>query len=305
MKATILIVNISKTFGKLLKDFFEKQDFDVLIAKDALEAFRMFIMHPVDLILTDYHMPNISGSDLVKTFRSNKEHKDLPIVVFTGSLTPELEKECKEAGASLVLPKSHEHDKLMAAIKKLVEEYKESRMKTGIDLDLAKSTIEATKQVMETMMNMQVEAGEASFQKVKPQKADVIGSVGVAGFLSGSITLFMNKDLAKIMTARMLMIEPDEIESDEEMIDAIGEVTNMVAGNIKTHLFKKVPLFDISTPSVTIGQEVKRTSIASSLCFIVPFRWEGKEFKVEFLLVSNNDKDSEGVSLKILTSANA
>ena len=50
---------------------------------------------------------------------------------------------------------------------------------------------------------------------------------------------------------------PEEIESDDEIVDAIGEVTNMIAGNIKTHLFKKIPLFDISTPSVTMGQEVK------------------------------------------------
>ena len=101
--------------------------------------------------------------------------------------------------------------------------------------------------------------------------AEVIGSVGVAGVLSGNISVFLTKDLAKIVTANMLMMEPEEITSDGELVDAIGEMANMIAGNIKTHLFKKVPLFDIATPAVTIGQDMRRRSVADQLCLLSAF----------------------------------
>lgn len=300
MDATILIVNISPAFGKILDSFFKEQGFKVLVVQDGLHAFQRFIMDKVDLILTDYHMPGISGGDLVRTFRANREHKDLPIVVFTSSLSAELEQECKQAGASLVLDKSMPREQLIGAVSRLVEDYKQAHCGTGLDLDLAHSTIQATQEVIRTMMAEEVVAGKADFQKVQAHKADVIGSVGVAGFLSGSITLFLGRDLARVMTARLLMIEPEEVSSDEEIVDAIGEVTNMVAGNIKTHLFRKIPLFDISTPSVTMGQEVKRMSVASQLCFLVPFQWDDMQFLVEFLLVTR-EKGESGVSLALLT----
>ena len=75
--------------------------------------------------------------------------------------------------------------------------------------------------------------GEVSVEKVQTRKAEVIGSLGVAGFLSGSISIFMSRKLASVAGAAMLMMEPDEQLADEELVDAIGELTNMIGGNIK------------------------------------------------------------------------
>jgi len=295
MDATIMVVNISPAFGKILKKFFTDQGFNVLVAKDGLEAFQLFIQHSVDLVLCDYHLPQISGADVARTFRSNEAHKHLPIVVFTSSADGDVEADCEEAGVTLVLDKDMDHSELIAAIKQLVEDYKDTIMATGLDQDLAHSTSAATTEVMQTMMNMEVTPVNSSFAKVQPQEAEVIGSVGVAGVLSGCITIFLNRDLAKIVTANMLMMEPDDITADEELVDAIGEMANMIAGNIKTHLFKKVPLFDIATPNVTIGQEMKRSSIADQLCLLSAFAWEGHEFLVEFLLVTKDKKEKDVV----------
>jgi chemotaxis protein CheX len=177
--------------------------------------------------------------------------------------------------------------------------------KIGFDKDLSLSTVKATREVMSTMMGMEVEAGQVRFEKIAPRSAEVIGSVGVAGVLSGSITIFLDMELAKTVTANMLMMDPGEIEGDEEIVDAIGETANMIAGNIKTHLFDKVPLFDIATPSVTIGRDVRRTTIANRFGMIAPFLHEGREFHVEFLLVERESTEEKGVSLNILTQEQA
>ena len=185
MDATIMVVNISPAFGKILKKFFMDQGFNVLVAKDGLEAFRLFIQHQVDLVLCDYHLPEISGADVARTFRSNDSHRHLPIVVFTSSADGDVASDCEDAGVTLVLDKNMDHGELIAAVRQLVDDYKDSLMATGLDQDLALSTTTATTEVMQTMMNMEVTPVNSSFAKVQPQEAEVIGSVGVAGVLSG------------------------------------------------------------------------------------------------------------------------
>ena len=88
--------------------------------------------------------------------------------------------------------------------------------------------------------------------------------------------------------ASLLMMEPDELE-DGDIIDAIGEVTNMVGGSIKTELFQKAPLFDISVPSVHMGDDLHRRTVSDDLCFYAPFTVGEETFSVEFLMVTKKD----------------
>ena len=62
--------------------------------------------------------------------------------------------------------------------------------------------MKATNGVLQTMMGMEVEAGKVRFERIVPRCAEVIGSVGVAGVLSGSITIFLDLALAKTATAQ-------------------------------------------------------------------------------------------------------
>ena len=100
----------------------------------------------------------------------------------------------------------------------------------------------------------------------------------------------------------MLMMEPGTVLPDSELVDAIGELTNMVGGNIKTELFQKTPLFDISIPSVYIGEDLQRRSVSDDLCFLVPFKVGELEFSVEFLMVTKK-AGGTGVQESIVGSA--
>lgn len=83
----------------------------------------------------------------------------------------------------------------------------------------------------------------------------------------------------------MLMTEPAAL-TEEELVDAVGELINMIGGNIKTELFQKTPLFDISIPSVYLGEDLQRRTVSNDLCFLVPFSYGGEEFSVEFLMIT-------------------
>jgi len=286
---TILLINDSSTLTKVLTNHFQKAGYRVVATSTAVEAYEAFIRQEVHLILTDVVLADRSGIEVIETFRTNNNVQALPIVVFTASQDEQITARCTEAGANLVLSKSEGTDHVLEQIERLIDDYKSNQPSRSIDSDMGHCITKATSDVFRTMMNLKVEPGEVLVEKAQMRKAEVIGSIGVAGFLSGSISLFMPRDLASSASAAMLMLDEGSELEDEELVDAIGELTNMVGGNIKTELFQKTPLFDISVPSVYIGDDLQRRSVSDDLCFLVPFKVAGMEFSVEFLMVTKQE----------------
>lgn len=295
---TILLVNDSATLTKILTAHFQKAGYQVLAVTGAMEAYEAFIRNEVQLILTDYVLRDKDGFEVIQTFRSKKSHTALPIIVFTALEEPEVVARCKQAGANLVINKTAPTAEMLQKIEALVAEYRASMPRRSLDADLGHCIVKATGEVFRTMMQMKVQAGDVSLEKAKTRKAEVIGSIGVAGFLSGSISIFMSKSLARNAGAAMLMTEPDAM-ADEELVDAVGELINMIGGSIKTELFQKTPLFDISIPSVYLGEDLQRRTVSDDLCFLVPFCWEGEEFAVEFLMITR-EQGGTGVQKSLL-----
>jgi chemotaxis protein CheX len=297
---TILLINDSQTLTKILKAHFRKAGFQVIAVTGVMEAYEAFIRNEVHLILTDYVLRDKDGPSAIETFRARKSHATLPIVVFTALDDPKIAEECTAAGADLVVAKKNDTAEILSAIERLIDEYKQKSMpSSSIDTDMGNCIVKSTTDVFRTMMELKAVPGEIKVEKAQSRRAEVIGSLGVAGFLSGSISVFLTRGLAKLTAAKMLMLDESEELADEELTDAIGELTNMIGGNIKTELFKKTPLFDISVPSVYIGDDLQRRTVADDLCFHVPFTCGEYEFSVEFLMITR-ERGGTGVQGAIL-----
>lgn len=286
---TILLVNDSTTLTKMLTGHFNKAGYKVIAVSAAMDAYEAFIRNEVHVILTDYFLRDKDGLEVIQTFRSRKRHNSMPIVVFTALEDEQVTQKCKEAGADLVLAKTAGAATLTSAIDKLVDEYKSRMPSASLDQDLGRCIVKATSEVFRTMLNMRVAPGEVKIEKAQLRKSEVIGSIGVAGFLSGTISLFMPKKLARKAVGAMLMMDEGTEPADEELIDAIGELINMVGGGVKTELFEKAPLFDISIPSVYVGEDLQRRAVSDDLCFLVPFTVDDLAFQVEFLMVTKKE----------------
>lgn len=68
-----IVINALKTFGYT----------DVVEAADGQEALDQLNSAPVDVVITDWNMPNMSGLDLTKAIRSDDKFKHLPILMVT------------------------------------------------------------------------------------------------------------------------------------------------------------------------------------------------------------------------------
>ena len=107
---------------------------------------------------------------------------------------------------------------------------------------------------------------------------DVSGLIGMVGpKTKGSLSITFEKSLALRIMQRMLGEKLKEI--DEDVIDMVGEITNMVSGGAKKELSRKDYEFDMATPMIVSGANHTIDHIHEGLVIIIPFGSDsGKAF---------------------------
>lgn len=108
----------------------------------------------------------------------------------------------------------------------------------------------ATQDIFKSYMNIDLLAGKVD-KGVYPVDSDVTGIVGVAGDRVGYIIIATDRASAQIVAKELLMEE----EADDECIrDAVGELTNNIAGLFKTKYHEQYGSVALGLPLVVSGQ---------------------------------------------------
>ena len=129
----------------------------------------------------------------------------------------------------------------------------------------------ATQEVFDTMLSM--ELTEQEHQEFTGASR-IVGSVSLAGSVSGTVNIHVSDIFASQITANMLGMELDEIDSDEEVHDVIGELSNMIGGDLKSHLCDAGFTCELSIPSITSGKDFSIESKGWAVNEIVYFQYQ-------------------------------
>ena len=80
----IITVDDSSTMRRIIKNTLQKLGFSsILEAGNGIEALEVMAKNKVDIIVTDWNMPEMDGLTFVKAVRQKEEYKDLPILMIT------------------------------------------------------------------------------------------------------------------------------------------------------------------------------------------------------------------------------
>ena len=120
MENTILIVDDSESIIEVVKFTLENNGFDVIAACNGKEALKELDGRKIDLLLTDLHMPEMNGIELIREARKIDTYKNMPILFLTTESQAEKKMEAKEAGATGWIVKPFAPPKLLSAIKKVL-----------------------------------------------------------------------------------------------------------------------------------------------------------------------------------------
>lgn len=84
-KRSILVVEDDEMTVELLNEILgEEEGHYVLAANDAARALALLRESHVDLIVLDYHLPNIDGVQLFDILKEDPETRDIPVIVLSG-----------------------------------------------------------------------------------------------------------------------------------------------------------------------------------------------------------------------------
>ena len=160
---------------------------------------------------------------------------------------------------------------------------------------IRQSIVSTLIETFDAMISMELKAVDANIA-TDLDGSRIVGAIHFGGEVVGVMTFHLSSGFAKKVTASMLGVPTDDIASDEEVKDVIGELTNIVAGNLKTEFLDSDLTCVISTPSITLGSdfEIDPADIAPPLN--LAFRHDD-----EFVLVELFVKEEIGAKEDIMS----
>ena len=153
-----------------------------------------------------------------------------------------------------------------------------------MQVDYINPFIDSLTNVFQTMLKCKPRRGKICLQHERVSKHSVSGVIGLSGGAKGTVVLSLSEEVALKAASTMLRTEVTEV--NEDVVDAIGELTNILAGGAKAELEQYQ--LSVSLPNVVIGEGHEIRFPHEVTPIHVPFEtdWGSLSIEVGFVVVA-------------------
>ncbi|MFT4925736.1 MAG: two-component system chemotaxis response regulator CheY [Phenylobacterium sp.] len=116
----ILAVDDSASMRQMVVFTLKKAGYEVVDAKDGVEALAIAKGQSFDAVISDVNMPNMDGITLIRSLRGLPAYKFTPMLMLTTESGTEKKHEGRAAGATGWIVKPFNPDQLLAVIQKVI-----------------------------------------------------------------------------------------------------------------------------------------------------------------------------------------
>lgn len=116
----VMIVDDSVTVRKVTSRLLERQGYDIVTAKDGVDAMEQLENVRPDLMLLDIEMPRMDGFEVTNLVRHHDIHHDLPIIMITSRTGEKHRERAFSLGATDYMGKPFQEAELLANIENLL-----------------------------------------------------------------------------------------------------------------------------------------------------------------------------------------
>lgn len=120
MSKKILTVDDSASIRQMVSFTLKKEGYEVIEASDGKDALSKIGSGGVSMVITDLHMPNMNGIELIRALRANPSYKFTPIVMLTTESHQDKKDSGRQAGATGWIVKPFKPEQLVAVVKRLL-----------------------------------------------------------------------------------------------------------------------------------------------------------------------------------------
>ncbi|MFZ7792289.1 Hpt domain-containing protein [Acinetobacter lwoffii] len=118
----VMIVDDSVTVRKVTSRLLERQGYDIVTAKDGVDAIEQLENVRPDLMLLDIEMPRMDGFEVTNLVRHHDIHRDLPIIMITSRTGEKHRERAFSLGVTHYMGKPFQEAELLANIQQLIAE---------------------------------------------------------------------------------------------------------------------------------------------------------------------------------------
>ncbi len=152
---------------------------------------------------------------------------------------------------------------------------------------LVKFVQDATVEVFSMMLGVDVSQCSARRQEEANSIGDgVVSLIGLAGPWVGTGSVICSAPFACRVSEALVGLKAATV--DHDVLDAFGEVTNMIVGNVKTRLEELAGPLGLSIPTVVYGRNFAARTMGSTSWTVVRFQCEDETFEVQICLAQNH-----------------
>ena len=112
----IMIVDDSLTVRKITSKLLVREGYEVVTAKDGVDALQMLEETTPQVMLVDIEMPRMDGFELTKNIRSSSKTANIPIIMITSRTAEKHRNYAQELGVNVYLGKPYQEDELLGHI---------------------------------------------------------------------------------------------------------------------------------------------------------------------------------------------
>ncbi len=119
-KLKALVVDDSLTMRKVLGRLLEREGFEVLVAKDGMDAMQLLQETVPDIILTDIEMPRMDGFGLSRNIRDDARTANTPLIMISSRTADKHQNLAQDIGVDAFFGKPVQDDELIAKVNALI-----------------------------------------------------------------------------------------------------------------------------------------------------------------------------------------
>lgn len=134
--------------------------------------------------------------------------------------------------------------------------------------------------VLKVMAHVDATPGRPEIKEGNVAWGDVSGLIGLAGQgVNGNMIISFDRACILEIVSKMLMEQ--FLEINDEVIDAVGELTNMICGGTKQALAEQGYQISMATPIMMTGKDIRLSQLSKGPRISIPFSTAAGQFVVE------------------------
>ena len=265
--AKILLVDDNVAMLCLLENVLNRLRFkNILKLSDSTRILTEFQSFAPDLVITDVEMPGLNGIQLVELLRSHQSPNDcLPILVLTGSESPQQKRQALVAGATDIMLKPFDSAEIQMRIRNLLrarfQHFQIEAQTRNLEVTVEKRTEELQRALLELKSSQQ--------QVIQQERFRAFGE------MAGGVVHDFNNALMSVIGYSELLLQDDDLLNDSQTVRNYLGMMN-TAGRDASHVVSRLRDFYRPREEADAFTAININEILEQVVPLTQPKWHGQ-----------------------------